>query len=284
MPSGTSWGRTAATVSHGRPTSLTRSRPRPPRDRRRYLVAFDDEQGERTVGAPEVVNNRDTFLELLGDPQDGDTRVALEATYGWEWLAELLEEAGYVAPAPRAPATLPGDRLSSGQDGRDGRQRRSRIPLRHLNRPLTNPPLHEDIAGFITDAASSAAAQEELASVDLLRIGVVEAVASGPVCPGARAGRGRDQGRAPKDSLAGVRVITAGGSGSARSAVLSRAVTAPSPIRLRPGCSGFPRSGDRPPAPRGRVFRCQGSRCCLHGRLVVWCRLLLGGLEVGVGS
>ena len=25
----------------------------------------------------------------------GEARVALEATYGWEWLAELLEDAGY---------------------------------------------------------------------------------------------------------------------------------------------------------------------------------------------
>ena len=30
---------------------------------------------------------------MLGDP-DG-TIVALEATYGWEWLADLLEGAGY---------------------------------------------------------------------------------------------------------------------------------------------------------------------------------------------
>ena len=30
---------------------------------------------------------------MLGDPVG--THVALEATYGWEWLAELLEEAGY---------------------------------------------------------------------------------------------------------------------------------------------------------------------------------------------
>ena len=29
----------------------------------------------------------------MGDP--GQTHVALNATYGWEWLAELLEEAGY---------------------------------------------------------------------------------------------------------------------------------------------------------------------------------------------
>jgi transposase len=62
--------------------------------RKRSHVAVIDEQGELTLSR-RIVNDRDTFLELLGDPQDGDTHVALEATYGWEWLAELLEEAGY---------------------------------------------------------------------------------------------------------------------------------------------------------------------------------------------
>jgi transposase len=40
-----------------------------------------------------IVNHPYTFRELLGDP-DG-TQVALEATYGWEWLADLLEQADY---------------------------------------------------------------------------------------------------------------------------------------------------------------------------------------------
>jgi transposase len=62
--------------------------------RKRSHIAVIDEQGELTVSR-RIVNDRDTFLELLGDPQDGDTHVVLEATYGWEWLAELLEEAGY---------------------------------------------------------------------------------------------------------------------------------------------------------------------------------------------
>jgi transposase len=26
---------------------------------------------------------------------DGEAKIALEATYGWEWLAELLEDHGY---------------------------------------------------------------------------------------------------------------------------------------------------------------------------------------------
>ncbi|WP_249011261.1 IS110 family transposase [Conexibacter sp. DBS9H8] len=51
-----------------------------------------DEQGELTL-SKRIVNDRDTFRELLGDP--ASAHVVLEATYGWEWLAELLEEAGY---------------------------------------------------------------------------------------------------------------------------------------------------------------------------------------------
>jgi transposase len=61
--------------------------------RNRSHVAVIDEQGELTLSR-RLVNDRETFLELLGDSA-GETHVALEATYGWEWLAELLEEAGY---------------------------------------------------------------------------------------------------------------------------------------------------------------------------------------------
>ena len=60
--------------------------------RRRSQIAIIDEHGELALSR-RIVNDRDTFRELLGDA-DG-THVALEATYGWEWLAELLEEAGY---------------------------------------------------------------------------------------------------------------------------------------------------------------------------------------------
>jgi hypothetical protein len=57
--------------------------------RQRSHVAVIDGQGELTLSR-RIVNDRETFLELLGDPHDGETHVALEATYGWEWLAELL--------------------------------------------------------------------------------------------------------------------------------------------------------------------------------------------------
>jgi transposase len=60
--------------------------------RRRSQIAIIDEHGELSLSR-RIVNDRDTFRELLGDPDSA--HVALEATYGWEWLAELLEEAGY---------------------------------------------------------------------------------------------------------------------------------------------------------------------------------------------
>ncbi|MFL5859799.1 MAG: IS110 family transposase [Solirubrobacteraceae bacterium] len=60
--------------------------------RRRSFVTAIDEQGEVSLRR-RITNEPDAFLELLGDP-DG-TPVALEATYGWEWLADLLEDAGF---------------------------------------------------------------------------------------------------------------------------------------------------------------------------------------------
>ena len=60
--------------------------------RRSFVTAISEEQGELSLQR-RIVNDREAFLELLGDP-DG-THVALEATYGWEWLADLLEDAGF---------------------------------------------------------------------------------------------------------------------------------------------------------------------------------------------
>src|SRR5436190_7285786 len=41
-----------------------------------------------------ITNDSETFRELLAG-LEGETEVVLEATYGWEWLAELIEDAGY---------------------------------------------------------------------------------------------------------------------------------------------------------------------------------------------
>jgi transposase len=60
--------------------------------RRRSFVTAVDEQGEVSLRR-RIANDREAFLELLGDPEG--THVALEATYGWEWLADLLEDAGF---------------------------------------------------------------------------------------------------------------------------------------------------------------------------------------------
>jgi transposase len=63
--------------------------------RKRSFVAVIDDHGELTMSR-RIVNDRDTFLELLGG-LEGKTQIAVEATYRWEWLAELLEDAGYDA-------------------------------------------------------------------------------------------------------------------------------------------------------------------------------------------
>jgi transposase len=60
--------------------------------RRRSFVTAIDEQGEVSLRR-RIANDPDEFLELLGDPEG--THVVVEATYGWEWLADLLEDAGY---------------------------------------------------------------------------------------------------------------------------------------------------------------------------------------------
>jgi transposase len=61
--------------------------------RNRSHVAVIDEHGELVL-SKRIVNGRDTFLELLGG-LEGESEIAVEATYGWEWLAELLEDSGY---------------------------------------------------------------------------------------------------------------------------------------------------------------------------------------------
>jgi transposase len=61
--------------------------------RKRSHVAVLDEHGTEMLSR-RIVNDPQTFLELL-EGIDGESKIALEATYGWEWLADVLEEAGY---------------------------------------------------------------------------------------------------------------------------------------------------------------------------------------------
>ena len=61
--------------------------------RKRSHVAAIDEQG-RQLFSRRIVNDPATLLELLAEI-DGESKIALEATHGWEWLADLLQQAGY---------------------------------------------------------------------------------------------------------------------------------------------------------------------------------------------
>jgi transposase len=61
--------------------------------RKRSHVAVIDDQG-RELRSRRIINDGQTILALLAEI-DGECRIALEATYGWEWLADLLQDAGY---------------------------------------------------------------------------------------------------------------------------------------------------------------------------------------------
>jgi transposase len=60
--------------------------------RRRSHVAVVDERG-RQLFSRRLVNDTERFRALLGELGE-EARFVLEATYGWEWLAELLEREG----------------------------------------------------------------------------------------------------------------------------------------------------------------------------------------------
>src|SRR5215216_3222788 len=61
--------------------------------RKRSHIAALDEHGVELFSR-RIKNDPDTFVALLGE-LDGESKIALEATYGWEGLAELLEDHGY---------------------------------------------------------------------------------------------------------------------------------------------------------------------------------------------
>jgi transposase len=61
--------------------------------RSRSRVAVLDGGGGELLSR-RILDDPQTFLELSAEI-DGESKIALEATYGWEWLADLLEDAGY---------------------------------------------------------------------------------------------------------------------------------------------------------------------------------------------
>jgi transposase len=60
--------------------------------KRSHVAALDEHGGE--LFSRRIVNDRDTSVALLGEV-DGESKVALEVTYGGESLADLLEDHGY---------------------------------------------------------------------------------------------------------------------------------------------------------------------------------------------
>jgi transposase len=60
--------------------------------KRSHVVALDEDGGE--LFSRRIANDRHAVVALLGE-LDSESSIALEATYGWEWLADLLEEHGY---------------------------------------------------------------------------------------------------------------------------------------------------------------------------------------------
>lgn len=61
--------------------------------RNRSQIAVLEEDGSQLLSR-RINNQPELFLDLLAGVGEG-AKIALEATYGWEWLADLLEEAGY---------------------------------------------------------------------------------------------------------------------------------------------------------------------------------------------
>ena len=59
--------------------------------RRSHIVALERDGTERL--SRRIQNDPAVFLDLLAE-LGAEVEVALEAAYGWEWLADLLEEAG----------------------------------------------------------------------------------------------------------------------------------------------------------------------------------------------
>src|SRR5436309_10004254 len=61
--------------------------------RKRSQIAALDEQGTELLSRR--VANEPEALKAILDELGGELQVALEATYGWKWLAELLESEGH---------------------------------------------------------------------------------------------------------------------------------------------------------------------------------------------
>jgi transposase len=83
--------------------------------RKRSQIAALDEQGAELLSR-RVANEPEALRAILTE-LGGELQVALEATYGWERLADLLEAEGHELH-PLAPVAHEGDRGRAREDGR----------------------------------------------------------------------------------------------------------------------------------------------------------------------
>jgi len=79
-----------------------------------HVAAFDEEGLE--LLSRRVTNDPEALRAIFAD-LGGEARVALEAAFGWEWLADLLEAEGIELHLAH-PAAHEGDRRRAGEDGR----------------------------------------------------------------------------------------------------------------------------------------------------------------------
>ena len=118
--------------------------------RRRSQIAIIDEHGELALSR-RIVNDPDTFRELLGDPRRHARRARGDLRLG---VAGRAAPGGRLRRAPRAPVADAGDRGGAGEDRR-GRRQDARAPAAHrlLPEAYIAPPELRDLRELLRHRA-----------------------------------------------------------------------------------------------------------------------------------
>ena len=96
--------------------------------RNRSLITVLDAEGTELLSR-RVANEPEALRAILAE-LGGELQVALEATYGWEWLADLLEAEGHELHLSH-PLRTKRDRGGAGEDRRGRRGAHARASARH---------------------------------------------------------------------------------------------------------------------------------------------------------
>jgi transposase len=120
------------------------------RHRNRSQIAVLAQDGSELLSR-RIVNDPELFLEILAGLDE--PRVAVEATYGWEWLADLLEDAGcelHLAHPLRSKA-IASARVKT--DAVDARTLAHLAPTRHACSQYRSTPNHTQTQAQSRDGA-----------------------------------------------------------------------------------------------------------------------------------